>query len=672
MSNKRFSKIDANIARINQEQFTSQSSTPAAPSAGDVAFYNKTDGNFYAELPSGSELPITILNGANGSIRNYIANHSGLISTTGYAAYADAASSSPVDGTGGSPTVTITQNTTTPIRNAADLLINKSASNLQGNGISYDFTIDSADQSRPMKWSFDYKASANFSYANNDLVLYIYDKTNTVLIQPTPYTLDGSGRAVVEFQTNAGSTSYRVIWHIATTNASAWTFEFTNVVVNNNTVQPFCTLQDTEYNLVTLGVISGTSSASFTRAVAVPYKTKDGTWRIKLNVGFTCSSVGNVNITISGANFNTAYNSGGQGQALAAESNAAGEATGNITSGTVINCYSGGNAFSAYWFSGDVECSAMPTWAVDYYPVQLSNGAETRVVGAFYNGNPSNLPSGGTLIYSNKIDDTHSAYNVSNGQYIIPVSGKYNIAAGTNWYRGDGGTYSGTISILKNGSSISTDYRYSYPSGNTICSPKTAVSEYPFTVGDIVTITGSFSTGGGANYDGSSNFFSISRVSGPATIAASEKVYAEYNSVAGQSFSATGSPSGGGGTLVNFDNKVIDTHNAVTTGASWKFTAPRAGYYHLDSAMMPSVLMANSCEYGININKNNSFYKTLGGSYVIDSRAISFVSGSTSIYLNAGDYINLYFYSSNTSGTFEAYNGSNGCSAVWITIYSGN
>ena len=35
--------------------------------------------------------------------------------------------------------------------------------------------------------------------------------------------------------------------------------------------------------------------------------------------------------------------------------------------------------------------------------------------------------------------------------------------------------------------------------------------------------------------------------------------------------------------IMDYDDKIIDTHNAVTTGVSWAFTAPRAAYYQVSA-----------------------------------------------------------------------------------------
>lgn len=87
---------------------------------------------------------------------NYITNPGADSNISGATAYADAAGTSPIDGVGGSPTVTITRTTSSPLRGAASYLLTKDAANRQGQGVSYDFTIDSAQKGRSLSVLFDY------------------------------------------------------------------------------------------------------------------------------------------------------------------------------------------------------------------------------------------------------------------------------------------------------------------------------------------------------------------------------------------------------------------------------------------------------------------------------------------------------------------------------------
>jgi hypothetical protein len=166
------------------------------------------------------------------SFRNYITNAYARENINGWAVYANAAQSTPVDGTGGSPTLTLGVNISSPLRFESDFKITKGSSNLQGEGVSYDFTIDTADKNKNIGICFDYSGSANFvTGTNSDLQVFMYDVTNAQLIPlQRNALLVNNSKFVATFQSST-STSYRLIMHVATTNANAWTFNFTSVTV---------------------------------------------------------------------------------------------------------------------------------------------------------------------------------------------------------------------------------------------------------------------------------------------------------------------------------------------------------------------------------------------------------------------------------------------------------
>ena len=98
-------------------------------------------------------------------------------------------------------------------------------------------------------------------------------------------------------------------------------------------------------------------------------------------------------------------------------------------------------------------------------------------------------------------------------------------------------------------------------------------------------------------------------------------------------------------TIVNFDVVTIDQNGAITTGASWRFTAPRSGRY----SVIASVLM-NSAAWVVNerarllLFKNDSFVKTLehvaahaNGTFFMTA------GGDLEIDLDAGDFIDVRF-----------------------------
>lgn len=162
---------------------------------------------------------------------NYIENPDAEANTTGWATYADAAGATPVDGTGGSPTVTWTRQSSVVLRGNQTFKLTKDAANRQGEGVSYDFTIKGQDTSKKLKIQFDFKTDEDAAFASGDLTVYIYDVTNSTLITPVDTSII-RGQNIYQTSFNSTtSTSYRLIFHIATTNASAWDAYIDNVIV---------------------------------------------------------------------------------------------------------------------------------------------------------------------------------------------------------------------------------------------------------------------------------------------------------------------------------------------------------------------------------------------------------------------------------------------------------
>lgn len=215
------------------EDFT-EIATPGTPGAGVLRLYSKSDHKFYAKDPNGTE---TVIGSGSGSGINYILNpdfESG--ASTGWATYADAAATTPVDGTGGSPSSTFAATVTTPLRGTYSGLFTKGAANRQGEGFSYAFSIASADKSLPLQISWEGLASANYtgSASTEFLSVYVYDVTNSTLIIPSSIVVpQGSGKGKCNFNATT-SASYRLIFHVAGTGTSAWTYEIDTVSVSPN------------------------------------------------------------------------------------------------------------------------------------------------------------------------------------------------------------------------------------------------------------------------------------------------------------------------------------------------------------------------------------------------------------------------------------------------------
>ena len=139
-----------------------------------------------------------------------------------WAVYADAAADTPVDGTGGAPTITLTRTTSSVIRDAGSFLITKDAADRQGEGTSFDFTIEPHDNSQIIEITFEHSQDAN--YADDDI--------GKGIVTPDVFLIkDGGKRFVTRFTADGTDDDYRLIFHIRTTNALAYEFRYDKVII---------------------------------------------------------------------------------------------------------------------------------------------------------------------------------------------------------------------------------------------------------------------------------------------------------------------------------------------------------------------------------------------------------------------------------------------------------
>jgi hypothetical protein len=622
--------------------------------------------------------------------RNYILAAHGTYGTQGWATYADAAASSPVDGTGGSPTLTFTQSTSSPLRGNASFLITTTAADLQGQGAGYAFTIDSADQAKILSISFDY--AFDVTQATGDFSVWIYDVTNALLIPPTGYQVQGgvSGtnyKHIATFQTASNSTSYRLIIHRAVTTATAVNFKIDNVVVGPQIVQYGAPITDWQSYTPTFG-------SGFGTATNVDFKSRrvGDTLEIigKFNAGTVAGSAATFTMGYGGINANVTFDS-----SKAQVGTAAGSVVTNASPSTTyftptvltpsangssvmqfgvqtstaagITAANGNVAFTTGCAVG-VHCIVPITgWSST---VQMSNDTDTRVVssrmGATSNItgiNPNNSAVKLNLSNSTTAPNFDKTASCSSGTFTCPVTGLYWIAPNiivsstnvlNNTYQAriyKNGVYTAVTSqaipaattqfILNGGTLLNlnagdTVEVYLFGSGNNSVSTLTVY---------------------GDSTDGS--HCSINRLSGPSAIAASELVAASYQTNAGTSVPNTGD------NIVDFEDKVFDTHGAVTTGASWKFTAPIAGKYRVSANILFSSL-ATTAGNAIDLQlwKNGAVQQRLHYKS-IEAALTTFVgiSGTGLISLNAGDYIDVRVSYNRTGGATTLHN-----SATYNTI----
>ena len=153
-------------------------------------------------------------------------------------AYADAAGTTPVDATGGSPTLAVSAETSSPLIGSTSAKLTKTASNLQGEGVAIvSETIDEAYQDSVHTVEFLWKPDATF--VADEVKLFVYHPT-TALVEAlyfrtslSEYTnsLPSDSTRVHRIVTEIAprDTTYQVVAHIAGTSSTAWTALIDNI-----------------------------------------------------------------------------------------------------------------------------------------------------------------------------------------------------------------------------------------------------------------------------------------------------------------------------------------------------------------------------------------------------------------------------------------------------------
>jgi hypothetical protein len=119
-------------------------------------------------------------------------------------------------------------------------------------------------------------------------------------------------------------------------------------------------LADKQYDLT----VTATNWTT-TRAVGIPYKTREGAWRLRFNISGTLSITGVPTITISGISFKT-----GLYQVATVQSGAATGTNAYINPATG-QVQANGSNHTAWYFAGDAELDSIPTWTVGYASEQV-------------------------------------------------------------------------------------------------------------------------------------------------------------------------------------------------------------------------------------------------------------------------------------------------------------
>lgn len=647
-----------------------QTTTPANPASGSNKLYFKADGKLYTLDSAGNE---AMVGSGTGGVKNLITNgNADDTSSSIFVPYADAASTRPVDGTGGSPTVTTSMTTSTPLDGAKSFLLTKPASNVQGQGWSVPFTVDPAYRAKSLKISVDYIVNsgtfvAGGSSTESDIIWYIYDVTNSQLIEPSNIKMFSNNSSIADkfeatFQSSATGSSYRLIAHVQSVSALAYELKVDNITVSPQTYVFGTPVTDLKSETLS---VNGTP----TLASTYHYWSRVGD-RIKGYGGFQITALVTTDAGInlpSGVSIDTV-------KIGTSRKHVFGEVTRTVASGTAqanqkyVLIYNttypnklmlsresqSQNQQQIGWDS----LFAVNDWVYFEYEVpvtgwsssvQMSDSADTRVVAAAISSSSSTsvANSANTKVAFQSVSvDTHGGWDLINNRYVVKVAGKYSVssllvtAASTAFGANSlfsALLYKNGVQALQLGWVIGNGTYQFGVSGSGIVDAKS---------GDYFEIFCFQNSGASINLLNSLSHVDIQMIQGPSAIASHELISASYWLSANQTTSAQ----------INFDSKEYDSHGAVTTGVgAWKFTAPAAGLYTFSFKVYGGATAFNVQAY-----KNGSLYR------VNTDSSTNFVAGGTfDVRLNAGEYMDIR---PSSSATITGNASLASSSASWIQI----
>lgn len=617
--------------------------------------------------------------GSASGVTNFISNGTAEADTTGWATYADAAGTSPVDGTGGSPNVTWTRSTSSPLVGTASFVFTKDAANRQGQGASYAFTVDSAYKAKVLQVSFEYMVGsgtfvAGTSTTDSDVVVYLYDVTNSRIIQPTTFRLYSNSSTlsttfVSNFQTSSDSTSYRLILHCGSTSASAYTVKFDNIVVAPSSYVYGTPITDFQtYTPTFAGFGTVTSPSMWWRRVGDSVEIY-GKFTSGTVTAATASFTTPNSVTIDSTKVPAIRSSGYYTTNNSARTTHGGATT--ITGGnTTVNfgslsTYSGGSVTNnvtaelgnAIAVSGDVIyvdgiTAPISGWGSN---TQTSDQADSRNVSCTVNSSTTSISSGSdvTAIFTTVEGDTHAAYNVSTGLYTVPVSGDYEVGGKISFGASFSLVAGNTIrsGVILNGSIVKFIYDHVMEAtlSTTHSTAYGSVLLKNLKAGDTIGLT-AFQNGGSPralSADTQRTYMSINRLSQASLMSATETVGMTYN-LSSQSFSNVASLS-----TALFDTKVDDTHQMMNTSTGIA-TIKVAGRYRINASLFfasSAWAAGNACQLALVLTGSKA------GTYYLDSRPVEAAgtferlpSGNLELSLMAGDTVKVQTLVNRTAG----------------------
>jgi len=519
-----------------------------------------------AYLDTGTIL-VPVGSSSNNVVVNYITNPDAEVDTAGWSTYADG-TAIPVDGQGGSPTLTFTRSTSSPLRGLANFLVTPGA---LGNGAAFKFTLDRADLGFIQSLSFNYEIDTPGSFTDGDIKLYVISAadagytTNLVVTELSTANLPkaiGSAAYLGFYQAHPTNIYYSVLVHQVTA-ASGYSVKLDSVFFGKQQASTAAAIitEWQDYPMVvtstgtspTLGTTS-TNKAQYRRVgsdLEVRYDlvitsagtTGTGDYLYSLPAGLTIDTTKAQSIQAipslktGRAGVGTlGFSSGNTSAVIEPVAYNSTKFILLIPDNTTSNYFQGAGGFSF----GNANLTHMSF--VAKFPILgwSANGVASIAdgqspVSVFVNRITSgqNIP-GATytkVLFNNVKKDTSGGFDTVLSRFTAKVAGDYNFSLGLNIVDIAATAGQGFIMLYKNGTNIQHDGIFNYASGGETSSTP-SIKAFNVVAGDYFEIfiySSSAINIYGDNAITGGSFMSIDRINMPSSfIAPTETVAARY------------------------------------------------------------------------------------------------------------------------------------------------
>lgn len=604
----------------------------------------------------------------------------------------------PKTGTGGSASSTFTTSSSSPLGDTNSFLWTKSANNRMGEGWSFDFTLDAQDKAKVMQISAKYLLSSGTfaaqtgapgAYVPSDMVFWVYDVTNSTMIQPSSISFLSNSTGIADtfnatFQTSATGTSYRLICHTYSVSASAYTLQLDTISVSPSTYVYGTPISDWQSYTMAITDSLGANVKSAAPAVNTARWRRVGA-NIEVEFGYYHTATLGTSGTgqyqfhlptglltdsgiVSGAgNSSSAFGTidcdiGGAGRIRFAASGSAGlnyvvASVGIPDSTTAYSTYigatSGGSGTSYHTGQANVAYAGRFSIAVQGWSssVQTSDTTDTRIVAAYgVNQTPTGtLNAGWNVTKFVTVKDTHSGYSASTGLYTVTIPGFYEVMGQMEVGAASvaiGNTVAAGVGV--NGSIMHTNY-FRVQNTSNLGNQCGVTGTVYVNAGDTIGVycwTNVTTPAYASSFSGSS--FSIKRISGPSAIAATESINTRATNAVATTIATSGD------TLIPHlltSGVTYDTHGGWSASI---YTVQTAGKYRINAKIRLTDSQAFTVQdyIGLYAKIDNSTYYVLGSFFAPVTQTQNTgpcIGGAVTLYLTAGQTIRIV-----TNGTMAA------------------